>query len=171
MEALLIIDMINDFLDPKGVLYCGAEVRQIITPLAKHLSRFRAAQRLVIYLCDQHAEDDPEFQVFPRHAVKGSWGAEIIPELAPQKGELIIPKTRFSGFFKTNLEEVLRAHHIERVVLTGVCTSICVMDTAADAFFRDFKITVLQDAVGDFDLEMHRFALKRMERIYQAEIK
>ncbi len=171
MEALLIIDMINDFLDPKGVLYCGEAVREIIPPLTKHLSAFRASRKPVVYLCDEHSEDDLEFQAFPPHALKGSWGAKIIPELAPQAGEIIIPKTRFSGFYKTNLEEILRAQGVERVILTGVCTSICVMDTAADAFFRNFRITVLQEAVGDFDLEMHRFALERMKRIYSAEIK
>ncbi len=171
MEALLIIDMINDFLHPKGALYCGEEVRQIISPLAKHLERFRQDGKPVIYLCDRHREDDPEFLAFPKHAVAGTWGAEVIEELIPKEGDFVVPKTRFSGFFRTNLEEILRDLGVKRVVLTGVCTSICVMDTAADAFFRDFQITVISEAVGDFDQEMHRFALKRMERIYRAEIK
>ena len=170
MEALLIIDMINDFLDPKGALYCGNEVRQIIPPLAVILEQFRRDKKLVVFLCDHHEEDDPEFQAFPKHAVAGTWGAEIIPELAPKEGEIIVPKTRFSGFFKTNLEDILRQNQVDTVCLTGVCTSICVMDTAADAFFRDFKIKVFEKAVGDFDPEMHAFALKRMQRIYRAEI-
>ncbi len=171
MEALLIIDMINDFMHPDGVLYCGDAVRGIIPALKAHLARFRQEGKPVIYLCDHHQEDDPEFAAFPKHAVAGTWGAEVIEELSPREGEIIVPKTRFSGFFRTELEDILRRLEIKRVCLTGVCTSICVMDTAADAFFRNFKITVFSDAVGDFDQEMHRFALKRMERIYLAEIK
>lgn len=170
MPALLIIDMLNDFLDPKGALYCGDEVRQIIPTLTRRLAEFRERGRPVIYLCDQHTSDDEEFQAFPPHALKGSWGAEIIPELYPKEGEIVIPKTRFSGFYRTNLAEVLQELGVSEVHLTGVCTSICVMDTAAGAFYRNFKITVYQDCVGDFDAEMHRFALKRMERIYQAKI-
>ncbi len=170
MKALLIIDMINDFLDPKGVLFCGQGVREIIPPLRELLEAFRQEGLPVIYLCDHHAPDDPEFEAFPPHAVAGSWGAEVIPELSPQEGENIVPKTRFSGFFRTPLEEILREKGVTTVCLTGVCTSICVMDTAADAFFRDFKIEVFKDCVGDFDAEMHEFALKRMARIYQAKI-
>ncbi len=170
MRALLIIDMINDFLDEKGVLYCGAEVRKIIPPLQEKLATFRREGLPVMYLCDHHAPDDPEFEAFPPHAVAGTWGAEIIPELAPLPGEEVVFKTRFSGFFRTPLEDILRRLKVETVCLTGVCTSICVMDTAADAFFRDFKLEVFKDCVGDFDPEMHAFALKRMERIYKARI-
>jgi len=170
MKALLIIDMINDFIDPKGALYCGNEVRRIIEPLAKRLEEFRSTGQPVIFLCDNHEPEDKEFEAFPAHAIKGTWGAEVIPELAPKEGEKIVPKTRFSGFFKTELEDILRGLGVEEVCLTGVCTSICVMDTAADAFFRNFKITVFKDCVGDFDREMHEFALKRMARIYQAKI-
>ncbi len=170
MKALLIIDMINDFLEPKGALYCGEEVRKIISPLKEKLASFRRQKAPIIYLCDQHAPDDPEFEAFPPHAVKGTWGAQVITELSPQEGEVIIPKTRFSGFFRTPLEEILRQKRVTTVCLTGVCTSICVMDTAADAFFRDFKIEVFKDCVGDFDQEMHAFALRRMERIYKAKI-
>ncbi len=170
MKALLVIDMINDFLDPKGALFCGAEVRRIIPPLQEKLKEFRKKKLPVIYLCDQHDPEDQEFAAFVPHAIKGTWGAEVIAELSPQEGEDVVPKTRFSGFFRTPLEEILREKGVTTVCLTGVCTSICVMDTAADAFFRDFKIEVFKDCVGDFDPEMHEFALKRMARIYQAKI-
>ncbi|AEH44987.1 isochorismatase hydrolase [Thermodesulfatator indicus DSM 15286] len=170
MRALLVIDMINDFLDPKGVLFCGEEVRAIISPLQEKIKQFRRDKNPVFYLCDQHEPEDLEFLAFPPHALKGSWGAEIIPELKPETIDYVIPKTRFSGFFKTPLEDMLLKLGVKTVCLTGVCTSICVMDTAADAFFRNFKIEVFKDCVGDFDKEMHLFALKRMERIYKAKI-
>ncbi len=170
MRALIVIDMLNDFLDPKGVLYCGEAARGIIPAIKKLLEEFRARGEPVIYVCDAHEPDDREFQAFPAHCVKGSWGAEIIPELAPAPGEKVIEKTRFDAFFRTELEEVLRELGVDEVWLTGVCTSICVMDTAAGAFFRGFKVVVPSSAVGDFDPEAHEFALKRMERIYKARI-
>ncbi len=171
MPALLVIDMLNDFLDPKGVLYCGDEVRRIIPPLASRIALFREKGWPVIYLCDRHREDDEEFKAFPPHALEGSWGAEVIPELAPLAGEIVLPKTRFSGFYRTELEKILREMQVSEVHLTGVCTSICVMDTAAGAFYRGLKVVVYADSVGDFDPEMHDFALRRMERIYKAEIR
>ncbi len=170
MKALLIIDMINDFIDPKGALYCGEEVQRIIIPLVKRLEEFRNKNLPIIFLCDSHSPEDKEFEAFPPHAIKGTWGAEVIPELAPRQGEYIVPKTRFSGFFKTSLEDILRNLGINEVCLTGVCTSICVMDTAAGAFYRDLKITVFKDCVGDFDPEMHNFALKRMITVYKARL-
>ena len=170
MRALIVIDMLNDFLDPKGVLYCGEAARGIIPAIKKLLEEFRARGEPVIYVCDAHEPDDREFQAFPAHCVKGSWGAEIIPELAPAPGERVIEKTRFDAFFRTELEEVLQELGVDEVWLCGVCTSICVMDTAAGAFFRGFKVVVPRSAVGDFDPEAHEFALKRMERIYKARI-
>ncbi len=171
MVALLIIDMINDFLDPKGVLYCGDEVRNIVPSLSVHLNLFREKGWPVLFLCDSHRPEDEEFKAFPPHAIENTWGAEIIPELAPQPGEKIVRKTRFSGFYQTDLEKILRQLQVTEIHLTGVCTSICVMDTAAGAFYRGFKIVVYEDSVGDFDPEMHRFALLRMERVYKAEIR
>ncbi len=170
MRALIVIDMLNDFLDPKGTLYCGEAAREIIPAIKKLLEEFRARGEPVIYVCDAHTPDDQEFQAFPAHCVKGSWGAEIIPEIAPRASDRIIEKTRFDAFFRTKLEELLRELGVDEVWLCGVCTSICVMDTAAGAFFRGFKVVVPSSAVGDFDPEAHEFALKRMERIYKALI-
>jgi len=170
-RALIVIDMLNDFLDPKGALYCGERVRAII-PKVEHLIReFRGRGEPILYACDAHRPDDLEFQAFPAHCLKGSWGAEIIPELAPQPGDRVIEKTRFDAFFRTELEEVLRELGVSELWLCGVCTSICVMDTAAGAFYRGFRVVIPEKAVGDFDSEAHVFALKRMQKIYKAEIK
>ncbi len=170
MRALIVIDMLNDFMDSKGVLYCGEEARKIIPSVKRLVEEFRSKKEPVIYVCDAHDPDDEEFKAFPKHCVKGSWGAEVIPELAPQKEDIVIEKTRFDAFFRTTLEEVLKRLGVSEVWLCGVCTSICVMDTAAGAFYRNFKVVVPRDAVGDFDKEAHEFALKRMEKIYKATI-
>ena len=169
-KALIIVDMLNDFIDKNGVLYCGDTVPPIIPFIGQRLRAFRDRGDLVVYLQDAHDQDDREFERFPQHSIAGSWGSEIIPELAPQPGETVIPKQRFSGFFGTDLEKVLAAANVAEVEVVGVCTSICVMDTVGGLANRDYKVTVPVQGVADFDPEMHRFSLKRMEKIYGADV-
>ena len=78
------------------------------------LARARAAGEPVIYLTDNHVPDDAEFKVFPPHAIAGTKGAEIIPELAPEDDEDVIPKRRYSGFFGTDLDITLRERESTR---------------------------------------------------------
>lgn len=167
-KTLLVIDMLNDFLDPRGVLYCGEEARKIIPAVKRLMERFQALGHPVIVLKDAHAPDDKEFALFAPHAVRETWGAMVIPELASSPASAVIEKTRFSGFFGNNLAEVLAETQPDEVWVTGVVTSICVMDTAGDLCNRDYPVVIPLDGVADFDAEFHAFALKRMERVYGA---
>ena len=94
----------------------------------------------------------------------------IIDDLAPQSGEQVLPKTRYSGFYGTDLENVLASYGPEEVEVVGVCTSICVMDTVGGLANRDYHTTVPEAGVADFDADAHRFALQRMQRLYGATI-
>jgi len=170
MKALLIIDMLNDFVKPEGALYCGKTAEEIIPEIAKLKKEFKEAGYPVIYLCDAHSPEDEEFSAFPPHCIRGTKGAQVVDELSPDSTDLVIYKTRFSGFYKTDLEAILRSLGIKELYLTGICTSICVMDTAADAFYRGFKIKIPVKAVADFNEEFHNFALKRLEKVYKAEL-
>lgn len=169
-KLLIIVDMLNDFIHPRGVLYCGDNARKIIEPVARLVKWFRSGGFPVIYVQDAHDPDDKEFERFPPHAVRNTWGSEVIEELKPEPGDTVIPKTRFSAFFKTNLDEILSDHNPREVWVVGVCTSICVMDTVADLRNRDYDVIVPVHCVADFDQEMHSFALRRMEKIYGARI-
>ena len=169
-KTLIVIDVLNDFMDPRGALYCGDSARLIIPAIESLVARFSREKETVIYLRDAHAPDDKEFELFPPHAVKGTWGAEIIPELAPPDGAHVVDKTRFSGLFGNNLVELLSAADSHEIWLTGVCTSICVMDTAGDLRNHDYQVIIPVAAVADFDSEFHEFALKRMQRIYGAKL-
>jgi nicotinamidase/pyrazinamidase len=168
--ALIVADMLNDFIDPKGSLYVGASGREIIPFVAARIAETRQKGGVVIFICDAHAPDDREFKYFAPHAVKGSWGSRVIPELPVQPGDYRIDKTRYTAFYETNLEEVLRQEQVERVELVGVCTSICVMETVKELFDRDLPTLVYRDGVADFDPEAHAFALKHMARIFGAEV-
>jgi len=158
-KVLIVVDMLNDFCHPNGVL-----AKSIITdelyaqPILKNVvglvEMFRGQGLPIIWLADAHAEDDKEFDRFPKHAVKGTWGAEIIGELGPKyversSSELVIPKTRYSGFFGTDLEYQLSRLAPAAVEVCGVCTSICVMDTVGGLANRDYDIHVDKSCVAN----------------------
>jgi nicotinamidase-related amidase len=170
-SALIVVDMLNDFVDEKGVLYCGQTARDIIPFIKGRIEAYQKSGDLLIYLQDSHAEDDKEFERFPKHSVVGTWGHQIIPELAPRQGDIVIQKRRYSGFFETELNDLLRRHEIQAVEVVGVCTSICVMDTVGGLANRDYDITVHRAGVADFDPEFHEFALKRIDKIYGAKVR
>lgn len=170
-KALIIVDMLNDFVDEKGALYCGEEAQKIVPFIAERLAAYREQNGQVIFLKDSHDEDDLEFEKFPKHCVAGTWGNEIIAALAPQAGEHIVEKKRYSGFFNTNLDQLLADYGPEKVEVVGVCTSICVMDTVGGLANRDYAIVVPTGGVADFDQEFHGFALKRMVQLYGATVK
>jgi nicotinamidase/pyrazinamidase len=168
--ALLVADMLNDFLDPQGALYMGPQAREIIPFVAQKITAFRTRGGVVIFICDAHAPDDREFRYFPPHAVKGTWGAEVIPELAPTSSDLRVEKTRYSAFAGTELEDLLKREEVTEVEVVGVCTSICVLETVKELFDRDIPALVYQQGVADFDPEAHAFALKQMARIFGTQV-
>ena len=168
-NVVIVVDMLRGFLEEGHPLYCGPDARKIIPRVQELLERELARGSTIIYLADNHAPDDKEFEMFPVHCVRGTPESEVIPELANYPGE-VIPKTRYSGFFNTNLDERLRALQPEKLIIVGVCTDICVMHTVADARNRDYAVEVPAHCVASFDPEAHAFALKHMEKILGAKI-
>ncbi|MCL4501062.1 MAG: cysteine hydrolase [Deltaproteobacteria bacterium] len=168
--ALIVADMLNDFIDPNGALYVGPSGREIIPFVARRIEEIRQQGGLVIFVCDAHAPDDREFKHFTPHAVRGTWGSWIIPELPVQPEDYRVDKTRYSAFAGTNLDKLVEREQVEQVEIVGVCTSICVMETVKELFDRDLPATVYRQGVADFDPEAHEFALKHMARIFGAEV-
>jgi nicotinamidase-related amidase len=121
----------------------------------------------MFFLCDRHAPDDLEFRMFPPHCIEGTSEANIIAELATYQDE-VIPKTRYSAFFNTPLEDRLAKLMPDKLIVCGVCTDICVCHTVADARNRDYEVEVPVDCVASFNEEAHRFALEHMERVLGA---
>lgn len=163
-NVVLVIDMVNGFLQSGNNLYCGDDARGIIPNVQRLIEREQGAGGTVLFLCDTHDPDDLEFEMFPVHCVRGTDEPNVIPELADYEGRLI-PKRRYSAFFETDLEETLRSLQPEKVIICGVCTDICVMHTAADARNRDYKVEVPADCVASFDEDAHDNALHHMEKI------
>ena len=163
-NVVLVVDMLRGFLEEGYPLYCGVKARRIIPGIQNLLEKELSLGSSVFFLCDHHAPDDPEFDMFPPHCIEGTVETEIIPELAGYKGE-IIPKRRFSAFFDTPLADKMKQLKPEKVIVCGVCTDICVLHTVADARNRDYQVEVPTDCVASFDEMAHYFALEHMEKI------
>jgi nicotinamidase-related amidase len=166
-EAVIVVDMLRGFLEPGHPLYCGDEARSIIPEVVRLLAGRPSSPR--VYLADSHRPDDREFRMFPPHCLQGSVESELIPELAPFPGT-IVPKTRYSGFFGTDLDRVLGRLAPAAVTVVGVCTDICVLHTVADLRNRDYEVRVPAGCVASFDAEAHRWALRHMEKILGATV-
>ena len=162
--AVLVIDMLRGFLEEGYPLYCGKRSRRIIPRVRRLLEKESAAGSPVFFVCDRHAPDDPEFRMVPPHCIAGTEEAEIIPELSHYPGK-IIPKRRYSAFYGTPLDRRLKHIGVQKLILCGVCTDICVLHTAADARNRDYFVEVPVDCVAAMSLRAHRFALGHMEKV------
>ncbi len=166
--AILVIDMLKDFVS--GVL--GSEKAGKIVPNIKTLlDKAREKKIPVIYVNDAHLPQiDEEFKLWGPHAVKGTEGAEVIDEIKPKAGDFVLEKRRYSGFFETGLDLLLRELGVTDLILVGVTTDICVKHTAADAFYRGYKIIVPRDCVASFKESDHEWALNYMQKIYGVEV-
>jgi nicotinamidase-related amidase len=170
-EALLVIDMLNDFVLKNAPLEVPS-ARKIIPAIKKEIRKVRKKKNPVIFICDAHRLDDSEFKKFgwPPHAVKGTKGAKVIKELMPEKGDIVIEKKTYSGFYKTTLQSTLNKLDIVSLRLTGCVTHICVLFTAFDSVLRDYKVTVVKDGVAGISKDDHDAALRIMKNVLGVKI-
>lgn len=168
-RALLVVDMIRDFVDPGAPLEVP-ETRRILPFIKERIQIFRKEGLPVIFVCDSHQPGDPELSIFPPHALKGTPGSQIVQELGPAPEDIVIPKRTFSGFVGTSLEETLRKEGVEELEVVGCVTNICVFFTSADALMRGFKVVIPQDGVAALSLEEGKAALQQLNKLLGAKI-
>lgn len=164
MKALLVIDMLVDFISDEGALSVGPAGQKIIPFVKDKIEDFRKKGYPIIFICDNHEKDDKEFDMFPAHCIAGTKGARIVEELDVKDGDKIIRKRRYSAFFGTELDLYLREKGVDELFLVGVCTNICVLYTAADARNLAYKVNIYKEGVASFDDKAHEFALKEAEK-------
>ncbi|MBD3299174.1 MAG: isochorismatase family protein [candidate division Zixibacteria bacterium] len=161
-SALLVIDMQQFFLDPASPTFtCGGLA---ILPIVKELvAAFRDADRPVIFTRHVHHPDHLDSGImgwwWEGMCVEGTPESEIHPELAPLPQEKVVSKHRYSAFYNTDLETVLRCLKVEDLVITGVMTNLCCESTARDAYYRDFRVFFLADGTGTVTEDMHLASL------------
>jgi ureidoacrylate peracid hydrolase len=179
--ALLVVDMQNDFCSPIGHFAqhgkSVAGVQSIIQPIARLLGDARDRGIPVLHTQQTTAlglaSDTPAWLYFktrdgksPDYTLDGSWGQQFVAELQPLADEAVIRKFRPSAFLGTELEQRLRAHGTETVVIAGCLTQGCVMATAMDASFHDFYAVVVEDCVQSTSSEQHENALRFLRSRY-----
>jgi ureidoacrylate peracid hydrolase len=197
--AVLVVDMQNDFGAPGGMFErAGIDISGIAAAAEATrsvLDAARAAGIPVVYLTMEHApdlsdvgpEDGPHWikhsrlrvgdeVVAPdgslsRILVRDTWNTQILDSLAPEPGDVVVSKHRFSGFFETELDEVLRGLGAKYVLVTGCTTSVCVEATVRDAMYRDYTCIVLEDCTAepigaDLPRSNHDASLLTMQTLY-----
>lgn len=164
--AVLIIDVQNDFVKNKGKMY-SPSYKSIIAPIQRLLKVAREVKVPEIYVRHVYPPDYVGLALFSRSkklgALKrGTWGAQIIDEIKPTGGDPVIEKQRYSGFYNTNLEIILRGLDIKTLIVTGIMTNVCVESTIRDAHARDYHAILISDCTASISKEMHEATLKRM---------
>lgn len=163
-SVLLVIDMQRFFLDPASHAYIPGS-NAAVKNAQKLVAKYR--QRSLPIIFTRHAllrDEDP--------GVMGRWWgdvlrddddlSEIVPALAPLKGEQVLRKSRYSAFVGTNLEGILRRKRAQRILITGVATHLCCETTARDAFMRDFDVFFVVDATASKSEDLHLAALRTL---------
>ncbi|MGH9304925.1 MAG: cysteine hydrolase family protein [Acidimicrobiales bacterium] len=168
--ALLIVDMQNDFLLEDAPLPAagGLGVIPVISGLA---SVARACGMRVVFTKEMHRADHSDFGIEldfePPHCIEGTTGPDIVIGLAPEPGDIVIEgKRRYNGFLGTDLDLVLRAGRVENLIVTGVCTDVCVSATVQHARNLDYRCFVVRDAVAGTSPERHEAALMCLEHVF-----
>jgi nicotinamidase-related amidase len=167
MCALIIVDMLNDFVDGR---LANPKAQAIIAPLQRLLQHARDEEWLVVFSNDAHQPDDPELRVWGEHAMAGTPEAQVIPQLAPRAGEIVSPKRVYGAFDFTGLDEQLKQRGVDEVVITGQHTHICVRHSSYGALIRGYAITIPRDAVCGFEGVDEEEALAYLEMAYGAKI-
>jgi nicotinamidase-related amidase len=164
-SALLVVDMQRFFLDADSPTYTAGGAA-ILPALERLLAAFRAAGRPVIFTRHVHHPDDLDSGImawwWEGKCLEGSRESEVHPALAPRPGEKVVFKHRYSAFYNTDLETVLRCLKVEDLVVCGVMTNLCCESTARDAYYRDYRVFVPADGTASTDEELHLASLMNL---------
>ena len=164
-SALLVVDMQNFFLDPKSPTFAEGGLA-ILPQVKKMIQAFRSAKRPVIYTAHVHAPDGSDAGImkwwWQGMCKEGTPEAEIHPQIAPLPSEKVVKKHRYSGFYHTDLETILRGLKLKDLVISGTMTNMCCESTARDAYYRDYRVFFLLDGTGTVSQEYHLATLKNL---------
>ena len=167
--GLLLADMLVDFVSPRGKLFVP-DTRKTIAPLRSLVMKARAAGTLIVYIQDWHRPDDPEFSIWGPHAIQGTRGTQIIPELTPAPQDFVIRKRTYDPFFATDLDLLLRRKGIQSLVITGTVANICVLHAAGSASLRGYRVVVPIDAISALNPFDFQAALRQVSFVYRGKL-
>ena len=164
--AILVVDMLNDFVT--GSLGCD-RAKAIVEPLRLLLEEARNHKVHVIFCKDSHLKGvDKELKLWGDHAIRRTKGAEVIPELPIGEKDYVISKRRYSSFFQTDLDLLLKELGVDTVVITGLHTHMCCRHTGADAYQNNYEVIFAKEATNAFTEEDYQYGLKYAKECYGA---
>jgi len=166
--ALMLVDVQNAFFHPDGESYYP-EAPELLPALNRLLQGARERQRLVLHVADIHRAGHPDFETarLPRHGQQDSFDAGFYPGFGPHPqfpGEIMLQKRRFSAFFATDLDLLLREHGVRRLIVAGVKANVCVRATVQDGFGLGYACLVVEDATNSNRAHLAAAALEDMGR-------
>ena len=168
--AVVVVDCQNDFCHPDGKLYSPAS-REIIPRLVRLVEKARAAGAKVFYTQDTHMPDDNwEFPIWGPHAIRGTWGWEIVDELKPREGDVVVQKPRYDAFYDSMLDHLLRMYGVRHLVIAGTVANICVLHTVAGAWMRTYRVVVPADAIAALNEFDYAATLRQLDFVYRVPI-
>ena len=163
--AVIVVDMLADYFDEAHPLPITDPARAIVPAVDRLTAAARAGNHAVVFACDSFLPGDFLFggKMQP-HALRGTPGAEPTALLHREPDDIVLPKRRFSAFFKTDLDQTLRTLGVEAVAVAGITTHFCVLTTALDAVALDFRTVVVEDCCAAPTPEMHAATLDLYRR-------
>ncbi|HQU73839.1 MAG TPA: isochorismatase family cysteine hydrolase [Calditrichia bacterium] len=168
--AVVVVDMQNDFVKPDGTLVVESAAGTIPNIRAL-LNAARSAKIPIAYTQDTHFDGDPEWEIWPEHCKKNTWGWQIIDELKPHATDLVVEKSRYDGFYGTSLEHFLsRVWKVENLIIVGTVSSICVAHTAASAGLRWFNVTVPANGISALTEFDQALTLRQVSWLYLGDV-
>ncbi len=170
-KALLIIDMLNDFVQ-EGASLEVPSTRLIIPQLVKEIKNARKEGFPIIYICDTHEPQDREFckMGWPPHAIKGTVGSKLIEDLKPKNEDIFIEKTTFSSFYNTDLDKILKDLEINTLRITGTVTHICILFASFDGVIRGYDVEIPHNCVAGLDENDEKYAFKLMRNVLGVKV-
>jgi len=144
--AVIVVDMLKDNFKGPADHPVIKGFKSIIPKTSFLLEEARRLNGLIVFACDSYFEHDFLFRgKMPPHAIRGTQGAEVIEELNVYPEDMVLPKRRFSAFFKTDLDITLRTLGVDTIAVAGLTTEVCVLATALDGLCYDFYSVILSD--------------------------
>lgn len=165
MIGVIIVDVVHDFTHGK---FGNQRTQNCVKKIEKLLKISHQKNWPVILTKDTHMPGDKEFEIWGEHSLKGSKGAKLA--IKPEEKDIVISTMRYDTFYQTPLETILKTKEVEKIILAGISTDICVQHTAAGAFFRNYDTFICKECTGSIDKKSKNQALEYMNKMYGTKI-
>ena len=153
--AIIVVDMVKDNLKAGSRHPITFEARAIVPNLQRLLEEGRTRGFPIVFACDSFLKEDFIFKGRMKvHALRGTPGADVVDELRPGPTDIVLPKRRFSAFFKTDLDMTLRMLGVDTIVVAGITVEVCVLMTAMEGLCHDFSAIILEDCTASKNKEV-----------------